>query len=53
MKDAQRVDVNTEEEVCEFVDKYICGKIPSETDENEELRNLVMKLQTYRHSPCC
>ena len=53
VKDAPRVDVNTEEEVCEFVDKYICGKIPSEIEENEELRNLVMKLQTHRHSPCC
>ena len=37
VKDAPRVDVNTEEEVCEFVDKYICGKIPSETEENQEL----------------
>ena len=53
VKDAPRVDVNTEEEVCDFVDKYICGKIPSESEENEELRNLVMKLQTHRHSPCC
>ena len=53
VKDAPRVDVNTEEEVCKFVDKYICGKIPSEIEENEELQNLVMKLQTHRHSPCC
>ena len=53
VKDAPRVDVNTEEEVCDFVDKYICGKIPSESEENEELRSLVMKLQTHRHSPCC
>ena len=53
VKDAPRVDVNTEEEVCEFVDKYICGKIQSEIEENEELWNLVMKLQTHRHSPCC
>ena len=47
------MDVNTDEEVCDFVDKYICGKIPSETKENEELQNLVMKLRTHRYSPCC
>ena len=53
VKDAPRVDVNTDEEVCDFVDRYICGKLPSETEENETVHNLVMKLQTHRHSPCC
>ena len=53
VKDAPRVDENSDEEVCKFVDKYISGRIPCNIPENEDIRSLVMKLQTHMHSPCC
>ena len=53
IKDAPKVDKETDEEVCEFVDKYINGKIPCDIEENEHIRNLVKKLQTHNHSPFC
>ena len=53
VKDAPRVDENSDEEVCEFVDRYINGKIPCDIPENEDIRSLVLKLQTHSHSPCC
>ena len=53
VKDAPRVDENSDEEVCKFVDRYINGKIPCDIPENEDVRSLVMKLQTHVHSPCC
>ena len=53
VKDAPSVDVNTDEEVCRFVDKYITGKIPVDSKETEDVRNLVKKLQTHVHSPYC
>ena len=47
VKDAPRVDENSDEEVCKFVDKYINGRIPCNIPENEDIRSLVMKLQTH------
>ena len=53
IKDAPRVGKNTDEEVCNFVDKYINGRIPCDIPENEDIRELVQKLQTHRHNACC
>ena len=53
IKDAPKVDRETDEEVCDFIDKYINGRIPADIDENEEIRSLVKKLQTHHHSPFC
>ena len=53
VKDAPKVDKNSDEEVCDFVDKYINGKIPHQIPENEDIRDLVLKLQTHRHNSCC
>ena len=53
VKDAPKVDENSDEEVCAFVDRFINGKIPSDIPDNEDVRSLVMKLQTHSHSPCC
>ena len=53
VKDAPKVDVNSDEEVCEFVNRYINGRIPCDIPENEDIRSLVLKLQTHSHSPCC
>ena len=53
VKDAPRVDENSDEEICKFVDRYINGKIPCDIPENEDIRSLVIKLQTHVHSSCC
>ncbi len=53
VEDAPKLDENTDEEVCAFVDKYISCQLPSEED--EELRKIVMEVQMHRkgHSPTC
>ena len=53
VKDAPKVDKETDEDVCAFVDKYVQGSLPSDVPENMEIRNLVKKLQTHNHSPFC
>ena len=53
VKDAPKVDVNSDEEVCDFIDKYINGRIPYDIPEHEDVRDLVTKLQTHRHNSCC
>ena len=39
VKDAPRVDENSDEEVCKFVDRYINGRIPCDIPENEDIRS--------------
>ena len=53
IKDAPKVDKESDEEVCEFIDKYVNGRVPCDIPENEEIRSLVKKLQTHHHSPVC
>ena len=53
VKDAPKVDKESDEKVCEFVDKYVNGRIPCDFPENELIRGLVKKLQTHNHSPFC
>ena len=48
IKDAPKLDVNTDEEVISFIDKYQTCVIPDE--ENTDLRKLVLSLQNmYTH----
>ena len=47
VKDAPEVDVDCDEEVSNFIDKYVSGQVPSETKENKELKNL---LHYYKHT---
>ena len=48
IKDAPKLDVNTDEEVISFIDKYQTCVIPDE--ENTDLRKLVLPLQNmYTH----
>ena len=50
MKDAPKIDRNTDEEVCAFVDKYITAVMPKPCMENEHDISLMMRLQKYTHS---
>ena len=43
------MNVNTDEEVCSFIDQYVKCNIP----DDEELSQLVSKVQKHRHSATC
>jgi hypothetical protein len=51
IKEAPKLDVNTDEEVISFIDKYQTCVIPDE--ENTDLRNLVLSMQKLVHSSTC
>ena len=51
IKDAPKLDINTDEEVISFIDKYQTCVIPDE--ENTDLRNLVLSLKKHVHSSTC
>ena len=51
MKDAPKLDVNNDEEVATFIDKYQTCAIPPE--EENDLRDLVLSLQKHVHSSTC
>ncbi len=50
IKDAPKLGISTDEEVIAFIDKYVSCAIP---DDDEELRELVITLQTHSHSSYC
>ena len=49
IKDAPKLNVNADEEVCSFIDQYIKCNIP----DDEELSQLVSKVYKHRHSATC
>lgn len=51
MKDAPKLDVNSDEEVISFIDKHQTCAIPAE--EESDLRNLVLSVQKHVHSATC
>ncbi|XP_066264724.1 uncharacterized protein [Branchiostoma lanceolatum] len=54
VKDAPKLNVNSEEEICSFVDRYVCSQLPdSETD--KELFDIVSQVQMHRkgHTSSC
>ncbi|XP_078579125.1 uncharacterized protein LOC144863641 isoform X1 [Branchiostoma floridae x Branchiostoma japonicum] len=54
VKDAPKLGVNSEEEICSFVDRYVCCQLPnSETD--KELFDIVSQVQMHRkgHTSSC
>ena len=53
VKDTPKVDEQSDDEVCEFVDNYIHGKIPCDSEENSDIHCLVKKLQGHAHSSYC
>ena len=49
IKGSPKLGVNTDQEVCDFIDHYICCDIPN----NEDLAQLVSNVQKHRHSATC
>ena len=48
IKDAPQLNVNTDEDVCSFIEQYVKCSIPE-----EELAQLVYKVQKHRQSATC
>ena len=48
IKDAPKLNVDTDEDVCTFIDQYVKCNIP-----DEELAQLVSKVQKHGHSATC
>ena len=49
IKDAPKLSINTDKEVCSFIDQYVKCNIP----DDEESSQLVSKVQKHRHSATC
>ena len=49
IKDAPKLNVDSDDDVCNFIDKYISCSVP----DDKELAQLVSKVQKHRHSATC
>ena len=49
IRDAPKLGVQDDEEVCKFIDRYVHSNVP----EDEEMAELVTKLQKHKHSATC
>lgn len=52
VKDAPKLDQNTDENITKFVDKHISFSLPDE-DQDKDLHELVTLLQIHKHSQTC
>ncbi len=52
VKDAPRVDTHSDEEIIQFIDKYIKRTLPAEEDD-QDLATLVQTLRTHHHTGSC
>ena len=48
IKDAPKMGIQEDEEICQFIDRYVYCSIP-----NDELAEMVTKVQKHRHSATC
>ena len=50
---APRIDGDTDEDVCSFIDMHVSGVIPNDSIETKHIAKLVKQYQTHSHSSCC
>ena len=53
VKGAPHIDIDSDEDVCKFIDEYVKGTVPPDCDDNSEIRNLLLNLETHAHSQYC
>ena len=53
VKDAPKINVNEDEEICHFIDKYITVVLPTGQAEYEDDVKLMENLQKHTHSEYC
>ena len=44
---APHFDADSDDDVCTFIDHYITGKIPLDTDKSQDIRDLAIILQMH------
>ena len=49
-QNAPRIDVDSDEDVCKYIDEHISGTVPCD---DEELKELISRLETHSHSAYC
>ena len=52
-KNAPKVNHDSDELVCQFIDKYITGTLPNNTHRNKHDISLMQNLQKHAHSDYC
>ena len=50
---APRIHVDTDDDVCSFIDSYVFGMVPDETTETKYMAKLVKQYETHSHSNYC
>ena len=53
VKDAPKIDKNSDEEVCQFIDKYITAVLPGTRESLSHDKKLMLRLQQHSHSDYC
>ena len=53
VKDAPKINQDSDDDVCRFIDKYITAMIPKGIFERENDVNIMKSLQTHTHSDYC
>ena len=47
------IDVDSDEDVCSFIDTYVSGMIPCGSDDTKNMSKIVKQYQTHSHSSYC
>ena len=50
VKDAPKINQDSDDDVCRFIDKYITAMVPKGVLERESYANLMKSLQNHTHS---
>ena len=53
VKDAPKINQDSDDDVCRFIDKYITAVVPKEVLESESEANFMESLQKHAHSDYC
>ena len=50
---APHIDVDDDEQVCLFIDKYVSGRIPEDSHDTKHIGKMVKQYETHSHSAYC
>ena len=53
VRNAPHVDVDDDDTICSFIDRYISGMIPADTLDNRHIAKLVRQYETHAHLYYC
>ena len=53
VEDAPKIDVDDDNVICNFIDKYVSGMVPCDSEGTKHIRKLVTKFETHSHSSYC